>query len=433
MLFTSHLCGCVQESDPEEMETEVTRQDAASVDMEYNHLLRRILSLETIKEKNYQQLSSKDEEIDTLRYKLSMTQEEEEVYASLQDQMDNCIQEREPNDKLLQSLQTEMVEIKNKLVTMSTRCQDLEKTVKGHQDYDSDGQSTCSATVAHIQLRDALEKNQQWLAYDQQREHYLRGVLDELSGLKQQLNQANQALSEQHNAARSDERERMSQMQDHYDRLLLKAKTELEALREQLNVAHEDLDKMQWSYEKKQLHVQELQEQIQVERLRSQKRAQEEKSQGGERERALRAQAEDLRQQLDEEKHQSAELQLQVNVLQNTVLNHQDDHRKIGILEQQIQMSARDLEEEKRDCLNLQKQLYRLLKELRKTSKTTAAERHHQDASGLQTSGAAPDRCGSPRTPGTLNQSFLECPGCRAQYRSSQHRELLAHLDHCLD
>ena len=38
----------------------------------------------------------------------------------------------------------------------------------------------------------------------------------------------------------------MSQMQDHYDRLLLKAKTELEALREQLNVAHEDLDKMQW-------------------------------------------------------------------------------------------------------------------------------------------------------------------------------------------
>jgi hypothetical protein len=37
-------------------------------------------------------------------------------------------------------------------------------------------------------------------------------------------------------------------------------------------------------------------------------------------------------------------------------------------------MSARDLEEEKRDCLNLQKQLYRLLKELRKTSKTTAAE-----------------------------------------------------------
>ena len=42
------------------------------------------------------------------------------------------------------------------------------------------------------------------------------------------------------------ERERMSQMQDHYDRLLLKAKTELEAPRQQLKVAQDDLDKMQW-------------------------------------------------------------------------------------------------------------------------------------------------------------------------------------------
>ena len=50
----------------------------------------------------------------------------------------------------------------------------------------------------------ALEKNQQWLVYDQQREHYLRGVLDRLSVLEQQLNQANQTLSEQHNEAHSD-------------------------------------------------------------------------------------------------------------------------------------------------------------------------------------------------------------------------------------
>ena len=66
------------------------------------------------------------------------------------------------------------------------------------------------------------------------------------------------------------------------------------------------------SYEKKQIQVQELQEQLLVERMRSQKRAKEEKSHGEERETALRAQAEDLQEQLDEEKHQSAELQLQV-------------------------------------------------------------------------------------------------------------------------
>ncbi|CAL8256175.1 unnamed protein product [Lota lota] len=355
-----------------------------------------------------------------MRYRLRMTQEEEEVYSSFQEHMETYVQEKEPSDKLIQSLQTETVEVKNKLVTMSTRCQDIEKTVKGDQ---------------------ALEKNQQWLVYDQQREHYLRGVLVRLSCLEQQLNQANQALSQQHNEAHSDERERMAQMQDHFESLLLKAKTELEALREQLNVAHDDLDKIH--YEKKQLQAEELQEQLQAERLRSRKSAQEEKSHGGERESRLRAQVEDLQERLDEEKHRSAELLLQVNVLQKTVLNHQDDHRKIGILEQQIQMSSKDLEEEKRDCLHLQKQLYRVLKELRKTSKTTASEqRQHQDASGHQTSGshnrstaskAPPDHGGSPRTSSALNQSILECPGCRAQYLSSQHRELLAHLDHCLD
>ena len=49
----------------------------------------------------------------------------------------------------------------------------------------------------------ALEKNQQWLAYDQQREHYVKGVLERLSCLEQQLNHANQALSQQHNEAHS--------------------------------------------------------------------------------------------------------------------------------------------------------------------------------------------------------------------------------------
>ena len=31
-----------------------------------------------------------------------------------------------------------------------------------------------------------------------------------------------------------------------------------------------------------------------------------------------------------------------------------------------------------------------------------------------------------------LDESFLECPKCRASYPTSQHRELLAHIDYCL-
>lgn len=30
-----------------------------------------------------------------------------------------------------------------------------------------------------------------------------------------------------------------------------------------------------------------------------------------------------------------------------------------------------------------------------------------------------------------LDESFLECPRCQVQYPTSQHRELLAHIDFC--
>lgn len=42
----------------------------------------------------------------------------------------------------------------------------------------------------------------------------------------------------------------------------------------------------------------------------------------------------------------------------------------------------------------------------------------------------------SPTSPskagGLLDESFLECPRCRAHYPTSRHRELLAHIDFCL-
>ena len=50
----------------------------------------------------------------------------------------------------------------------------------------------------------ALDKNQQWLAYDQQREAYVKAALARVFGLEQQLNQAKQALTQKHNEAHSD-------------------------------------------------------------------------------------------------------------------------------------------------------------------------------------------------------------------------------------
>ena len=86
---------------------------------------------------------AKDKEIATLSYKLQMIQEQEveqeeeeeddEIFVSLQEQLDTYIQEKEPNDNLIQSLQTETVGVKDKLVTMSARCQYLEERVEFEQ------------------------------------------------------------------------------------------------------------------------------------------------------------------------------------------------------------------------------------------------------------------------------------------------------------
>lgn len=55
-----------------------------------------------------------------------------------------------------------------------------------------------------VQSLKALEKNKQWLEYDQQREAYMREVLARMLWLEKQLNNANQALSKQHNEDYSD-------------------------------------------------------------------------------------------------------------------------------------------------------------------------------------------------------------------------------------
>lgn len=58
--------------------------------------------------------------------------------------------------------------------------------------------------ILFIQPPEALEKNKQWLEYDQQREAYVRATLARMLWLEKQLNEANQARSQQHNEGHSD-------------------------------------------------------------------------------------------------------------------------------------------------------------------------------------------------------------------------------------
>lgn len=47
-------------------------------------------------------------------------------------------------------------------------------------------------------------ENRQWFKHDQQREAYLKGLLDRMLWMEKQLNEANQARSKQHKEDHSD-------------------------------------------------------------------------------------------------------------------------------------------------------------------------------------------------------------------------------------
>lgn len=80
----------------------------------------------------------------------------------------------------------------------------------------------------------------------------------------------------------------------------------------------------------------------------------------------LWAEMEELQARLEEKEIRCAELLVQVNLLQKSLLSLHEEQQRITILEQQIQVSAKDLEDEKRDCQYLRQQLHKVLKELRK-------------------------------------------------------------------
>ncbi|KAG7492786.1 hypothetical protein MATL_G00017910 [Megalops atlanticus] len=429
---------------------EMANRKGKLTDSDKNKLLERILSLETLREKNSQQLLAKDQEIAKLRQQLRS--EGGEIVASLQSQLDQKTKEAERREKLVQSLSEETKNVKNKLVAVSARCQELEnrfgKQDPGVQSTKTDGQVPPS-DVATIQehLRDALEKNQQWLVYDQQREAYVKAVLARTLELEQQLNQANHALQQQHKEGNSEE-EKSGQMQAHYDKLLLTAKKDLEWQKEQVAQAQAEAADFRKKYEDKLNELEEVRQELHRERMSGRKCVEEERKSSAERGERLRAELESVDARLAEERKRSADLLLQVNLLQKSLLNQHEGQKRIAALEQQIQMSAKEFENEKLDRQSLQHQLQKVLKELRKArEQITKLESGKQQRESRFSEPTSYDRLQferlsiddpvlshtSPsRIPNLLDESFLECPECRAQYPTSQHRELLAHIDYCM-
>ncbi|XP_028460155.1 uncharacterized protein LOC114572643 isoform X2 [Perca flavescens] len=247
---------------------------------EHNKLVERFLSLETVRLESCQQLTAKDEK----------------VALQLSEQ--------------------------------------LSKKEGNLMDVDSNSDEWASTNTT-IELRNhlsyALEKNKQWLEYDQQREAYVRATLARMLWLEKELNEANQARSQQHNEDHSDVREQISQMQEHYERLLQKAKDELEVLREQLNMAHQNLNITQNCCKERESEVEELKQQLQTENM-SVKSAPEDHHRSEDEEQWLTAETEDLQCRLDEEKRRSANFKQQ-KCLGNC---HNEDQEKIADLERQV-------------------------------------------------------------------------------------------------
>lgn len=460
---------------------DLAKRHIKSPDLDKSKLLERILSLETLRERNNQQLLVKEQELEAVRQQL--TAKGGEVVASLQAQLEQRRKEAEQRDALFQNLSQETENLKNKLATASARCQSLETQVVNGQDM----------ALIQDQLKDALEKNQQWLTYDQQREAYVQSVHARAMELEQQLAQAKEQQPKQEGesaAAAGDSAgpEKESQLKSRRDQKLLevqkelerhkedavrcreelgvqkeqtlRAQAELQSHKEQATRVQDDMLALQRKYEEKRGELSSLlrkyeersnaledaKMQLQAERLGNRHAASEERKVSTERADRMRAELEAADARLEEERKRSAELLLQVNMLQKSLISQNEEQRRIAALEQQIQLSAKDSENEKIDRQSMQHQLHKVLKELRKARDQIAKLESAKQPNARFSEPSSYDRLDferltidsppGPTSPSKvcnlLDESFLECPKCRASYPTSRHRELLAHIDYCM-
>ncbi|KAF3708204.1 Centrosomal protein of 55 kDa [Channa argus] len=376
-----------------------TLVDLSRQHSEHYKLVEMFLCIETVRLENFKLKTSKD--------KMALPSEQLSEGASSLTDVVNMQRQR-----IISTCAKEIEEIKNKLVNVSTKCQHIKKKVA---------------------RKKALEKTKQWLEYDQQREAYVREILSRLLWLEKRLNEANQASSQQHNEDHSDEK--MRQMQEHYERLLQKAKDELELLREKVDMSHQNLLKSQNWCKEREREVEELKLQLNIEKACKQSG-----TKGHHYSENEEQQPKDLQCRLDEEKLRSASFELQTHLVQEFLVNlHLADQDKIAELERQIKISLQDLEDEKQNCSYLTKQTIKILKMLRKPKDQVTKESEKEQQDRVSCAVTHPPSQLSRQSPtfsthsSLLDKSFLECPGCQAEYPASHYRELMNHLEICLN
>ncbi|XP_037761029.1 centrosomal protein of 55 kDa isoform X1 [Chelonia mydas] len=423
---------------------EIIKGKSKMTDTERNRLLEKILALETEKEKYICRLEEKEKEIQSLQDKLKTRNKSSDV-TSLLDQLEEKTKEAERREQLLNSLSEEMDRLKHNLSTVTARCSELENRASSFQ-LSQKAVMNCIASPSNLnevekQLKDALEKNQQWLVYDQQREAYVMGLLARIFELEQQSETVNQQQAREATA----EGYLQEEKQKYYDQLLLTAKNDLDTERQTITQLRSELNEFKKKYEETKQEVMSLNSVLQSQYNVATRTLEDEKKIKGDKIQRLKEENEITREKLKEEKKKTEDLLSQVQFLHKSLLKQQEEHTRIALLEQQIQMCTTDFENEKLDRQNLQHQLNKVLKELRKArEQITRLEPlklqefgHTEPSNGLQAAFedmlTIKDKNPSLKRSNLLDESFLECPKCKVQYPTSQHRELLAHIDFCAD
>ncbi|NWR28188.1 CEP55 protein, partial [Tachuris rubrigastra] len=402
---------------------------------ERSGLLQKIHSLEKEKEKHNYIIGEKDREIQNLKDKLQSQTKNSEV-SLLQNQLEEKTKEAERREQLLCSLSEEINRLKCNLSAVMAKCSDLEN--KASSTSQASQEAVTNSTEVERQLQDALEKNQQWLLYDQQREAYVRGLLGRIF----ELEQKSEIVSQQESKGFSSEGRLQEEKQEYYDQLLLTAKRDLETERCTVTQLRSELNEFKKKYEETQGEIMGLNALLQSQRVADMK-AQENENKMKEKVQRLKQDNETLKEKLREGKKKAEDLSCQVQLLHKSLLKQKEEHTRIALLEQQIQTCTTDLEKGKLDRQNLEHQLNEVLKELHKAREQIS----HLEPLKLRESGCVErqedlqalfdekltmyDRSPSPKHSSLLDESFLECPRCKVQYPTSQHRELLAHIDFC--
>ncbi|NWR17687.1 CEP55 protein, partial [Emberiza fucata] len=426
---------------PPKCTEEVATGKGRMTEPEKSELLQKILLLEKEKEKYNHLLGEKDREIQNLKNKLRSKTKTSEV-SLLQHQLEEKTKEAERREQLLCSLSEEINRLKCNLFAVMAKCSDLENEA-------SSTSQVSTEEILQLQIgfyffvvllflfMKALEKNQQWLLYDQQREAYVRGLLGRIFELEQKAGIVSQQKSKSNSEGHLQE-----EKQEYCDQLFLTAKSDPETERRTITQLRSELNELKKTYQETQGEMMSLNALLQSQRL-AETTTQEDDNKMKKKAQKLKQENETLKEQLREEKEKSEDLLCQVQLLRKSLLRQEAEHTRIALLEQQIQICTTDLENGKLDRHNLKLELNHVLKELRKAKeKITRLEPLKLQESGhMESQEDLPavfdkklttcDRSPPLKHSSCLDESFLECPRCKVLYPTSQHRELLAHIDFC--